>query len=286
LDFFVLFSSAASVLGSPGAANYGAANAFCDALAWHRRAEGRPALSINWGPWAELGFFTRSELHRHFAHYGVEAMPAAEYLRALSLLLARPTTQAMVLDVDWARWRPGAQPPLLADLRAASGAPGPGSGLADALQDATPEERQRLLEGYLRDLVAGKLGLAPASLDIQAPLTGLGVDSLITLELRIQVERELGVVVPVTRLLDGPSVASLSSWLSDQLSDPTRVAAGTGTALPDRAVPGEPQQTAPSREIDLLVRVPELSDDAVDELLQKVLAERGAMREHVKEGSR
>ena len=88
LDFFVLFSSAASLLGPPGAANYAAANAFLDALAWHRRAEGRPALSVNWGPWAELGFFTRSELQRYFAQYGVEAMPAADCLRALSSLLA------------------------------------------------------------------------------------------------------------------------------------------------------------------------------------------------------
>jgi acyl carrier protein len=299
LDFFVLFSSAASLLAPPGGANYAAANAFLDALAWHRRAEGRPALTINWGPWAELGFFTRSELQSYFAQFGVEAMPAAECLRALSSLLAWSATQAVVFHIDWARWRPDAHPPLLAELRvAASGdkpergnAPGPGSGLYDALQGATPEERQRLLESYLCDLAAGQLGLAPSSLDIRAPLSSVGVDSLITLELRLQVERDLGIVVPVTRLLEGPSVASLAGWLGDHLPV---VAAGTSATQPDGAPPQKtapeekaPQETdgAPSRGIDLLTRVPELSDDAVEELLQKVLAERGAERELlVKEG--
>ncbi len=288
LDFFVLFSSAASLLGPPGAANYAAANAFLDALAWHRRAEGRPALSVNWGPWAELGFFTRSELQSYFAQYGVEAMPAADNLRALSSLLARSATQAVVLDIDWTRWRPEVQPPLLADLRVAPpddkpeapAAPEPESGLHDALQGATPEERRRLLESYLCDLAAGKLGLAPSTMDIEAPLGSLGVDSLITLELRMQVERDLGIVVPVTRLLEGPSVASLADWLADQLP---LVAAGTPEsdgARPQEAAPkkraGRKTDAAPSRGVDLLTQVPELSDEAVDELLQKVLAERGA----------
>jgi acyl transferase domain-containing protein/acyl-CoA synthetase (AMP-forming)/AMP-acid ligase II/acyl carrier protein len=300
LDFFVLFSSAASLLGSPGAANYAAANAFLDALAWHRRAEGRVALSINWGPWAGLGFSNRSQQPGRFAQHGVETMSATECLRALTYLLPRSATQVAVLDVDWARWhsglRPGMNPPLLADLHneppvgkpEAGTAPGLGSSLYDALQGATLQERQRLLESYLRDLTAGKLGLAPSSLDIQSPLNYLGVDSLITLELRIQIERDLGIVVPVTRLLDGPSVVSLSGWLGDQLSGtgPTPVATGTHATQADGAPPPKttPLKTdaAPSREIDLLTRVPELSDDAVAELLQKVIADRELL---MKEGT-
>ena len=284
LDFFVLFSSAATLLGSPGAANYAAANAFLDSLAWHRRAEGRPALSIDWGPWAGLGF--SAQQRGHFTQHGVEAMPAAECLAALSYLLTRSVTQAAVLDVDWARWRsglrPGMNPPLLTDLHPelpggpeTGTAPGPGSSLNDALQGAGPVERRRLLESYLRDLTAGKLGLAPSNLDIASPLSYLGVDSLITLELRLQIERDLGIVVPVARLLDGPSVASLSGWLSDQLS-------ATGPAPAVAAAPPPQTDGASSHEIDLLTRVPELSDDAVEELLQKVIAERELV---VKEGS-
>ncbi|MEO6792571.1 MAG: beta-ketoacyl reductase, partial [Mycobacterium sp.] len=281
LDFFVLFSSAASVLGSPGAANYGAANAFLDALAWHRRAVGQPALSVNFGPWAGLGMFTNSDLQRHFAHYGVEGLPAAQYFAALGVLLgglAGQSSQAMVLDIDWPRWRPNARPSLLADVQPAGAMDGavPGSGLYEAVQAADPQERPRLLETYLRELVAGKLGLAPAGLDVVAPLNSLGVDSLITLELRIQVERELGIVVPVARLLDGPSVTSLSSWLSEQLA-----AAGLErAAAPEFVAAQYVPEAMSSQEIDLLAQVPDLSDDAVDALLQKMMAD----GEHAKDG--
>ncbi len=288
LDFFVLFSSASSLLGSPGAANYAAANAFLDALAWHRRAEGRPALSIDWGPWAGLGFSARAQHHGRLTQHGVAAMPAAECLSALTSLMSQPVTQVAVLDVDLARLHSAMRTPLLADLQPELfDEHRPGSGLDDALHAAAPEKRQRLLEPYLRELTAAKLGLAPANLDIEAPLNGLGVDSLITLELRLQIERDLGIAVPVARLLDGPSVASLSGWLADQLSVPP-----TGTPAQSGGAPTSPKTTrqkaevAPSREIDVLTQVSELSDEAVEELLQKVLSERGPERESVhKEGS-
>ncbi|ODR08073.1 beta-ketoacyl synthase [Mycolicibacillus koreensis] len=270
LDFFVLFSSAASVLGSPGAANYGAANAFCDALAWHRRSLGLPALAVNWGPWADLGFFTRSELHRHFSHYGVHALTATDSLRALAVVLPRSATQVAVLDIDWAQWRPGSTIPMLTALRDAAPAapPAVAGDLRLRLRDADPDRRREVIETYLRDLTAAKLGLAPARLDLDAPLNNLGVDSLITLELRIQVERELGVVVPVARLLDGPSVRALADWLSTQL--PGDLGAPSPAAEP--AAPAAPAAPAPTPDMDLLAQVGDLSDDAVDELLRDVLS--------------
>ncbi|MGH3559986.1 MAG: acyl carrier protein, partial [Mycobacterium sp.] len=156
-------------------------------------------------------------------------------------------------------------------------APGPASGIHDALHRAAPPERQQLLESYLGDLAADKLGLAPSSLDVQTPLNRLGADSLITLELRLQLERDLGIIVPVARLLDGPSVASLSGWLNEQLSDTGPAPAVVATPAPQTAT-----DVARSPEIDLLTQVPELSDDAVEELLRKVIAERELV---VKEGN-
>ena len=297
LDFFVLFSSAASLLGSPGQAHYAAANAFLDALAWHRRARGRPALSINWGPWDEIGLVNRREQRRHLTRHGIEAIPADEGIRTLSHLLGLgglsglEATQVAVLDVDWAQWcselRLGPNPPLIADLcRAPVGAPTVGAangrepGLKDALRRAGTEERRRLIESYLRDQTAGKLGLEPSRLDVEAPLNRLGVDSLIAVELRTQIERDLGIVVPVVQLLDGPSVARLADWLDERLSgadpgQPEPTEAAEARATPPDGVPA-PQENgvAGSRWIDLLAQVPEVSDDDVDELLREVLAAR------------
>ncbi|HEY2502020.1 MAG TPA: SDR family NAD(P)-dependent oxidoreductase [Mycobacterium sp.] len=281
LDFFMLFSSGASLLGSPGQAHYAAANAFLDALAWHRRAEGRPALTINWGPWAEVGLANRPEQQRHLTQHGIEAMPAADGVRTLSYLLPLSATQVAVLRVDWARGRSelrrGLNPPLIADLlRAPAGQPA----VDDALRRAGPQERRRLLQSYLRDQVAGKLGLTPSRLDIQLPLNQLGVDSLIAVELRAQIERDLGIVVPVVQLLDGPSVSGLADWLGDRLSsagppepDPT-VAADTRAARPNGAPMPEATGGAGSRWIGLLAQLPEIPEDDVDGLLRGLLAAR------------
>jgi phthiocerol/phenolphthiocerol synthesis type-I polyketide synthase C len=127
----------------------------------------------------------------------------------------------------------------------------------------------------LRDQAAGKLAMPPSLLDIQSPLTNFGVDSLMAAELRTQIERDIGVVVPVVELLDGPSVAGLADWLAATLS-------GTGQRKPNDVVPddllvatadraAEASDFAGSRWIDLLTQVPEVCDDDVDALLREIL---------------
>lgn len=287
LDFFVLFSSAASLLGSPGQAHYAAGNAFLDALACHRRAQGLPALSINWGPWAQVGLATQPEQQRHLTRRSFAAIPIAEGVRTLAHLLGLPAAQIAVLPVDWARWRSdlgrGLNSALVADLLGAPGrepavgadATGRQAGLVDALRGADRQERQRLLESYLRDQAAGRLGLTPSGLDIELPLNRLGLDSLIAVELRNQIERDLGIVVPVVQLLDSPSVAGLAEWLGDRLltAAPDLTAAGPRAAAQAN---GEQKETeiAGSRWMELLAKLPEIPEDDVDDLLREVLAAR------------
>ena len=141
--------------------------------------------------------------------------------------------------------RHGLTPPLIGDLmRAAVGKVAAGDANANgyeaslevAARRADRQQRQRLLESYLRDQVAGKFGMTPSSLDVAVPLNHLEIDSLIAVELRTQIERDLGIAVPVVQLLDGASIAGLAGWLADRLS-------GDGPVQPDQTVAADTNAT-------------------------------------------
>jgi len=231
LDFFVLFSSAASVLGIPGQANYAAANAFLDALAHVRRARGLPALSIAWGPWSEVGLAAADPGRgERLAGQGLRSLAPAEGLRALGEILGADVAQVGVMRLDadlWSEAHPAAgRSPLLAGLRGGGGAgaaapadPQPqAGGIRRALLDAARgREREERLEPYLRDRVAQVLRLAPARVALQQPIREQGLDSLMTLELRNRLEADLGIRLSATVLWNYPTVAALARHLAGEL---------------------------------------------------------------------
>src|SRR5262249_55953138 len=154
--------SMASLLGSPGQGNYVAANAFLDALAHHRRAAGLPALTVNWGPWAEAGMAAAlgERDRRRLAAQGFASLAPEDALGAFGELLADNATQTGVIRVDWPKllqqFTKGAEPPLLAEL--ARQMPRPGGGPAARRQEEllrqlgeTPAaQRGQLLVAYLQ----------------------------------------------------------------------------------------------------------------------------------------
>jgi aryl carrier-like protein len=241
LDFFVLFSSAASLFGSPGQGNYSAANAFLDALAHYRRAQGQPALSINWGPWAAVGLAARPDRGGRLAAQGLGSISPQEGVAVLARLLRHDSAQVGVLPLNLRQLlRPGsAQSPLLSHLiqeagpvsrsterpRAvtqSAGLPEEGRLTRAAILTTVPDERLALIETYLRELGARILGIPAARLDVHLSLIDMGLDSLMAVEVKRHVEADLEVVVPVVQFLQGPTIKQLAMSLLEQLSDSLR----------------------------------------------------------------
>jgi myxalamid-type polyketide synthase MxaE and MxaD len=277
LDFFVLFSSAGSVLGQPGQGNYAAANAFLDALAHHRQAQGQPALSINWGAWAGEGFADSvggKRLAARLALLGISSISPKQALEILGRLLGQSATQVVAVPVNWKQYREfypaGSASPLLSELaREEAEVPRPAgrtSERRDALLAADPAERRQLLQTYLSEQVARVLGLSPAKLDVQQPLNNLGLDSLMAVELKNRIAVDLKVNVPVVKFLQGFSVDQAVTQVLEQLT--TEVTNPT-TPLAPAVVQSVEQHDAERT----LANLDQLSDANVDSLLADMLAE-------------
>jgi acyl transferase domain-containing protein/acyl-CoA synthetase (AMP-forming)/AMP-acid ligase II/acyl carrier protein len=279
LDHFVLFSSAAALLGPPGMAGYPAANCFLDALAQHRHAAGLPALSVNWAAWAGLGMAASEQRQRRSELHGLGTIPPELALTLLGRLLRCDRPQVGVLPLHVKRLRRAhpvwSSSPLLARLFTEAAGPQPsanhaptgGEDLARLIRQTTdPKERPRLLEACLRAQVAGVLGIAPRQLDVHQPLNNLGVDSLIAIELKHRVEAELEVVIPVVKFLQGPSVSQLTAVLLEQIELPEAAPlVGRANILVQPAGADNPEQ--------LLKKLPDLSNEEVSVMLRSLLTE-------------
>ena len=222
LDFFVLFSSAAAVLGSPGQSNYAAANAFLGALAHLRRAEGLPATAIAWGPWAGLGLARAGKDLERLAAMGVPSLSPEQALEAfLGLATGGPAEAAVLrLDLETPRRSAFARRPLLGDL--AGGArppPAPPSALLATLRRSPPARRLQLLTGFLQEQIREVLHReASAQVDVNQGFFELGMDSLMAIELKNRVELHLGVPLTASITFEHPSIRELSAYLSQRLS--------------------------------------------------------------------
>jgi short-subunit dehydrogenase/acyl carrier protein len=227
LDFFVSFSSAASILNSPLTGSYAAANAYLDALAHYQKARGLQALSINWGLWTEVGMAEQIESREANASYrAIAPIDPQQGVEALEILLGRGSTQVGVMPINWELWKQ--LYPAFSQSRMLSHITGT---QADAFEGSdelklTPEmvisleplERQARLEAYLGEQAAMVLGLSNPTIDVRKPLTSLGFDSLMAIELKNRIENDLRVVIPMVEFLQGPGVTQLASSVLDKLA--------------------------------------------------------------------
>ncbi|MEC1501348.1 type I polyketide synthase [Bacillus sonorensis] len=232
LDFFVLFSSIASLVASTGQGSYSAANAFMDGLAHYRRAKGLPALSINWGPWGQAGMATQLDLLQYFVHRGFYPMTNDQGLEAFGHLLGQKVAQAAVVGADWplvvkANFG-GNQPSMLSvvtaeektadkDPDAAAGQSGDPLTALLALKD--PDARRSFIISHLQDIAAGVLSLNRSKLSPEQSLGNYGLDSMMAIELKNRIDDHFHINIAIVDLLKGPSIVRLSEQISSRLTD-------------------------------------------------------------------
>ena len=242
LDLFILFSSMAGVLGSPGQANHAAANVFLDQLAGHRRALGLAGQSIQWGAWSGLGEAEehRARIARKLEAHGVGWISPQQGIKALDHLVRLDSATAGVAVVDWPVFAGSLDtpPPLFEDLLFLGEERSPDSGdassdLLTTLRETLPEHRQRELASFLRREVQSVLRLASEPAPAVA-FFDLGMDSLMAVELRNRLNRALAgaLVVSNTAVFDYPDIISLARHLHEALG--TVLDTGTHVVEPVR----------------------------------------------------
>lgn len=225
LTHFVLYSTGISLIGSPGQSNHAAANAFLNALAEHRSLMGLPGLSLAWGRWSDIGSAAKQSIGEYSRKRGFSSISPERGRQALDELFWRRGTFA-VMAADWrvvASQFPEGDAALLSELTEAEAVPanhrkGQSSAAiaAEILAGDAEAGKRPLVEEYLRECIRQILGL-DALPSTATPLTEMGLDSLVSTELRNRLLYELKIDLPMKTLLSGVSIDQLAATILERL---------------------------------------------------------------------
>ncbi len=266
IDAFVLFSSVSGFLGSAGQGNYAAANASMDALAHHRRHRGLPAVSVQFGPWSGGGLASRDESRgARLESLGLGSLSPSEGISALESLLSRGESVAAAMRFDVDRWReraPGGRGNHLFDGLGSLASVPAASGRSELRKeiDAAPNAaaRRGLVERHVRAAVGRVVRTDPERIDLGAPVRSLGLDSLMTLELRNLLERDTGLRLASSLVWNHPTVRDLAAHLIELL---------TGNSTEPAIEAREPAETAGDQLETALAEIESMTDEEVRHLL-------------------
>jgi acyl transferase domain-containing protein len=283
LEFFVLFSAGAALLGSRGQGNYAAGNAFLDGLAHYRRLQGLPAISINWGPWNKIGMTAKidSRASQTWSQLGWESISLDEGLHVFDQLLRINPVQAAVFKVKWDQFLHSLpedrRPPILASIGQKAGSTEPKNAeeelqtdLLAKIRSGPPDRRLEILIEFILQQAAILLKLSQnEQLLPQQPLIELGFDSLMAQELRNRVFSKTRVSLPVLLVLEGGNSEQMARAILERLENEL-----------DADLPVKENEISVGADIDsegamrLLERLDKLPDAQVDQLLAELLAEK------------
>jgi phthiocerol/phenolphthiocerol synthesis type-I polyketide synthase C len=239
-----MFSSATTVLGAPGQGVYVAANLALETLARRRQAEGLPALTIAWGPIDDAGYLaerpdTRDALARRL---GAKPVAAAQALAGIPAALASGLPAVALAETSWneaRRFLPILASPLFADVRGDAGSSAADDSLVERLATLSAEEAVGVLKTVVAEEAANILRLPSAGIDPLRPLSEMGMDSLMAVELRLALESRLRVDLPLVSLAEGTSVSSIAQRLAGAVSAKPQVRELLGLAERYEAADGQ-----------------------------------------------
>lgn len=281
LDHFICFSSIASLMGSPGQTNYAAANAVIDNLMHQRRAQGLPGMSINWGPWDEAGMAADMS----FEGEGLEKIKPDLGVQVLSSLMQRPLHQSPaqmgVFPMNWPmfmkQFAEDQQPPfvsLMAKQAVKSGAAKPAgqSKMTDILvqlKNSSGDEQKAMLVSYISEQLVQVLGLdSSQNLPANQPWNELGLDSLMTVELKNRLDRSLSVSVPIETIMQEATTVLIADMIIDRLDTVTLEAPEVGEEGISAA---QKHMDALNADVEMLALIPQTYTNVEEQRDRQVL---------------
>jgi phthiocerol/phenolphthiocerol synthesis type-I polyketide synthase C len=223
IELFLLFSSATTLLGAPGQGVYVAANLALEAMARQRRARGKPALAIAWGPIEDTGYLAeRPEARDALARrLGAKPMSSSQALAGLPAIADSDLPEVAFAETSWneaRRFLPILASPLFTEIRADGGSSPGDDSLLERLAGLDGEAALALLKTAVADEAANILRLPASGIDPLRPLSEMGMDSLMAVELRLALESRLRIDLPLMSLAEGTSVASIAVRLASAVS--------------------------------------------------------------------
>ena len=240
LDHFVCFSSMGALMGSMGQSNYVAANTFLDALAHHRRSLGLPALSLNWGPWGEVGMVAQLDerARNRITSQGLTPIPTTVGLKLLADMMRQSKAQVGVIPLDWqAFWastsvreetngQNGTARPVVSTFFEALkptveklSKPVEKAEVLQQLQALPTGERPAFLATYLQTQLAKVMGFGdPTAISLNEQFGDLGMDSLMAVEFGNRLQTNLNHPVPQTLAFDYPTIDTLAKHLAQEIA--------------------------------------------------------------------
>lgn len=284
LDFFVCFSSIASTIGAVGKGSYGAANTFMDVVAHYRNSFDLPGLSINWGPWADIGMATTLKSHDQqlLDKLGFDKIPPEVGVQVLGTLIAQNLPQVVFCSLNWSKFVQqhfplDKIPGFLSELTQQNVQEKAPELSPQDVMSASTQDRPQILAMYIHNEVAKLLGIEISKLDKDSSLINLGLDSMMAIQLRNILKGNMKVNIPMVQFMEGLTVSRLTMQVEEQLNEicspATTESTSSETTESINKIDSEKQQeNEKSNAEQVLENLDRLEDDEVNSLLNSILS--------------